>query len=89
MNLHVLQAALVSYCSLGMVLNSEGIFVSVKEEELRMSDGLSPLGEQQVLCVIVSLWALSEQFTNSFQCSLNCLTIWLLGTLEFSAEGDL
>lgn len=47
------------------------------------------LGEQQVLHVIVSLWALSEQFTNNFQCSLNCLTVWLLGTLESSAEGDL
>lgn len=83
--MHIPQAALVFHCLLDMILNSKGIL----RKELRMSAGLSPCGEQQALCVIVPLWALSEQFNNSFQCSLNCLTIWLLETPEFSAEGDL
>jgi len=30
--------------------------------ELKLSVGLSPLGEQQMFCFIVLLWALSEQF---------------------------
>lgn len=81
----MLQASLVSCCSLGMVLNSRGL----SRKELRMSAGLSPHGEEQALCVIVPLWALSEQSDNSFQCRLDCLTVWLLGTPEFSAEGDL